>query len=98
MIKFTSVSIEIARKKRLRILNPYQQRIIQFNSPKNNVKGFNQHTLFFAFPFPAEGFVDKLSFPRLSSGFKTAGFDVFPFGLKNDRISCRKRTHFNQHW
>ena len=48
-------------------------------------------TLLFARPFPGSfdaGFALE-SFPRLSSTFEAPGFEVFPFGLKNDRMSCQ---------
>ena len=50
-------------------------------------------TLVFVRRFPTSCFVNDFaveSLPRLFANFEAPCFAVFPVGLKNDRISCRK--------
>ena len=55
-------------------------------------------TLVFVRLFPTSCFVNDFaveSLPRLFSTFEAPCFAVFPVGLKNDRISCRKICNYN---
>ena len=55
-------------------------------------------TLFFVQLFPTFCFDKDFtieSFPRLFSTFEAPCFAVFPVGLKNDRMSCRKICNYN---
>ena len=55
-------------------------------------------TLVFVRRFPTSCFVNDFaveSLPRLFSTFEAPCFAVFPVGLKNDRISCRKICNYN---
>ena len=55
-------------------------------------------TLVFVRLFPTSCFVNDFaveSLPRLFSTFEAPCFAVFPVGLKNDRISCRKISNYN---
>ena len=55
-------------------------------------------TLVFVRSFPTSCFVNDFaveSLPRLFSTFEAPCFAVFPVGLKNDRISCRKICNYN---
>ena len=55
-------------------------------------------TLFFVRLFPTFCFDKDFtieSFPRLFSTFEAPCFAVFPVGLKNDRMSCRKICNYN---
>ena len=55
-------------------------------------------TLVFVRLFPTCCFVNDFaveSLPRLFSTFEAPCFAVFPVGLKNDRISCRKICNYN---
>ena len=55
-------------------------------------------TLVFVRSFPTSCFVNDFaveSLPRLFSTFEAPCFAVFPVGLKNDRISCRKMCNYN---
>ena len=68
----------------------------------DNTNSFLLHntllTLLFVRLFPTSCFDNDFaveSLPRLFSTFEAPCFAVFPVGLKNDRISCRKIYNYN---
>ena len=77
---------------------------VEFPETTNNSLSLSQMlqypllTLVFVRRFPTSCFVNDFaveSLPRLFSTFEAPCFAVFPVGLKNDRISCRKICNYN---